>query len=703
MSDSHRHAVSPIPSQESKGPRVLSCVLCQQRKIRCDRTFPCSNCMRTKVQCVPASLVPRARKRRFPERELLDRLQHYEHLLRQNDIKFNPLHDGLTKEIDNSPRLGSAAQDHGEVEPSSPTTAAKSSEGPYEPKSFWHAINQLSDIESDSSPRMTEAVVRRAWNQVYGTTDPLFGSQDTPVDLSLLHPEPSKIFRLWQIYLDNVDPVFKVTHSPSLQVRIIEAISNLKNVKPALEALMFSIYCMAAFSIMPDDCEAMLGSSKDDLLTGYQRSCRQALVQSGFLRSDDRDCLTALYLYLVSLRSTVDPRTLSSMLGIAVRAAQRMGIHSELACARYPPLEAEMRRRLWWALVLFDARIGEMADSRTTTLTPLWDCKIPLNVNDLDLRPEMKDAPLIQGRSSEALFVVVRSQIGDFLRNSACHLDFTCPALKAMARKPLESPVPDDSEVAALERMVEDQYLQFCNPENPLHFITLWVTRVLVAKYRLLEHCAKHSTERPTEAQRAALISHAIRMLYCDTTILSSATVKRYFWLMQFYFPFPAYIHLLQDLRRRPLGKHAEESWVALSENLEARANSLRQVSPNLLFRTLTGLVFNAWDARESALRQLGHSPVPPKIVSIIKHWLTLEPATSSGEHPIHATNIGDQTVPWPTPVDLRFGLQDPAFAMGENDLHSGPESWMNFALAGQLLTGGGQDQNDWPFMNWGT
>jgi len=98
------------------------------------------------------------------------------------------------------------------------------------------------------------------------------------------------------------------------------------------------------------------------------------------------------------------------MLGVAIRIAQRMGIHSESALAKCTAVEAEMRRRLWWSLILFDTRIGETANSKTTTLDPTWDCKIPLNVNDSDLRPEMKGPPAIQGKSTEAPFAIVRSK-----------------------------------------------------------------------------------------------------------------------------------------------------------------------------------------------------------------------------------------------------------------------------------------------------
>jgi len=72
--------------------RVLACVLCQRRKAKCDRKDPCGNCVKACERCVPAMLNSRPRRRRFPERELLDRLRYYENLLRQNAIEFEPLH-----------------------------------------------------------------------------------------------------------------------------------------------------------------------------------------------------------------------------------------------------------------------------------------------------------------------------------------------------------------------------------------------------------------------------------------------------------------------------------------------------------------------------------------------------------------------------------------------------------------------------------
>ena len=114
---SPQEILSPAHQQHVIKPqRVLACVLCQQRKVKCDRKFPCANCTKSGVQCVLASLAARQRRRRFPERELLDRLRHYEDLLRQNNIAFDPLHP--TRSCDRSCENTNATTQESRVQPS---------------------------------------------------------------------------------------------------------------------------------------------------------------------------------------------------------------------------------------------------------------------------------------------------------------------------------------------------------------------------------------------------------------------------------------------------------------------------------------------------------------------------------------------------------------------------------------------------------
>lgn len=145
-------------------------------------------------------------------------------------------------------------------------------------------------------------MVKDAFKKLYQNDDHLlFGSRETAVEVFTLHPEQVQIFRLWQLYIENVNPLLKVTHTPTLQTRIIDAASNVASIKPTLAALMLSIYCVSILSLSEDECRTMFGSPKETLLSRYQFGCQQALLNCGFLRSSDRDCLTALHLYLVSL------------------------------------------------------------------------------------------------------------------------------------------------------------------------------------------------------------------------------------------------------------------------------------------------------------------------------------------------------------------------------------------------------------------
>ena len=128
-----------------------------------------------------------------------------------------------------------------------------------------------------------------------------FGSSEVEADLSSLHPKPAHILKLWQLYLENVGPLLGVTHNTSLQGHIINAVGDVQNIKPSLEALMFSIYCMSSIILTEDECEEFFSSPKADLLSRFRFGCQQALLKCGFLQTKDRDCLTALFLYLVRL------------------------------------------------------------------------------------------------------------------------------------------------------------------------------------------------------------------------------------------------------------------------------------------------------------------------------------------------------------------------------------------------------------------
>ena len=107
------------------------------------------------------------------------------------------------------------------------------------------------------------------------------------------------IFRLWQTFLVNCNPLIKLFHAPTVQQAILDASSDLENIPKHLEALMFNIYLLAVTSMQPEECLSMLGDSRDSLLAKYSSAAQQALINARFMKSLNLTTLQAFTLYMV--------------------------------------------------------------------------------------------------------------------------------------------------------------------------------------------------------------------------------------------------------------------------------------------------------------------------------------------------------------------------------------------------------------------
>lgn len=81
----------PVPqTQPGKPIKLISCVQCQQRKVKCNKESPCSHCTKSRLECIyrpPAP--PRRGKRKPTEADLLARLRRCEELLRGSGIQVD--------------------------------------------------------------------------------------------------------------------------------------------------------------------------------------------------------------------------------------------------------------------------------------------------------------------------------------------------------------------------------------------------------------------------------------------------------------------------------------------------------------------------------------------------------------------------------------------------------------------------------------
>jgi hypothetical protein len=125
----------------------------------------------------------------------------------------------------------------------------------------------------------------------------LLGNDLEPINLTKLHPSLAQTWMLWHVFVENVDPLFKIFHAPSLQKQILSAAQDIDSIDGDLETLLFAVYFAA--TVVQDDaeCVSKYKQPKMDLLQRWELNskCRRNMMII------DRDLDTGMPLSSLSL------------------------------------------------------------------------------------------------------------------------------------------------------------------------------------------------------------------------------------------------------------------------------------------------------------------------------------------------------------------------------------------------------------------
>lgn len=122
----------------------------------------------------------------------------------------------------------------------------------------------------------------------------------TPPGQLELHPDPKHVFRLWQAFADNVNPLTKIIHAPTLQEKILGAAWAAESTAKPLEATIFAVYALAVASMKPTTCHEVFGENRLVLLNRYRTGALRALSSADLFSTRDLEVLQALTLIIVS-------------------------------------------------------------------------------------------------------------------------------------------------------------------------------------------------------------------------------------------------------------------------------------------------------------------------------------------------------------------------------------------------------------------
>lgn len=621
--------MSPSPSQSAGTPtkpaKAYSCIRCFERKVKCDKEGPpCGNCSKSGVECnfrVPPA--PRRRKKRTQEEILKAKLTHYEDILRSKGIDvhkdgINPqdLPDTIPEALERT-TLDDTSESTSEVSP-----AWRSSGSMMPQRAFVHprlivdqgrtrfVENNLWTTVAEEFHRPSEAMQESSDDEddltvVDDNIDFVLGGTPSSMGVRDMHPLPEQVSTLWQMFLDNVNPLSKLIHVPSLQPAVFEASSHLDRLPKNFEALLFAIYALAVVSLGDDECQSMLGESRVVLMARYRSGTKRALARAKFLGTSDLMVLQAFTLHLLAMRDVYDSKTLWTLTGVGNRIAEGMGVHRDGTSLGLGPFETEMRRRLWWQLIFLDFRTAELTGSGQGNIGK-WDVRIPSNINDEDIWPGMKEDPVPRERGTEMIFCLTRFELGQFwkakLLTKEPSGDFS--TLWENFRR-LGSIEEKEKGIEELERSLEQKYVRFCDPTNPVEFMAILVTRSAANGMRLMAHHPRRyaKEEDVPETERRLLWTIANKGLEIDSLLHSTRSVMRFKWHTDSYFQWQALIYVLTELREHPLHEQADRGWEIVTEIFKNHPDFVTEMKKPIHLAIGT-LCLKAWLSRETTWAQ---------------------------------------------------------------------------------------------------
>ena len=443
----------------------------------------------------------------------------------------------------------------------------------------------------------------------------VLGLSPRPISIGSSHPPGDQILELWHVFLENVDPLTKVVHGPSLQSAIQKAIVNLSSVPRSLEALLFAIYSAAVVSLKNHDCERRFGESRKVLLSRYRLATKAALSRARFIGSADLAVLQAFLLHLLSMREVYDSRTLWTLTGVALRIAEGMGLHRDGYFLRLPPFETEIRRRIWWQLKMLDGDSAELSGSDKFGISDSdpRNPKLPSNINDDELYPGLSSPPATTDRATDMVFCALRFELRSYWTSNTvkqrqqgkdnCLWD-SCGSSAVMKER--------DEAIDESERILETKYVRYCDPSQPIQLMATLIARAAVSATRLLAHHPRKwvSEEQIPESERQYVWKLSIKGLKQYNMIHSSRELERFSWHAAFYFRWQTLIYILDTLRVNPLMQEAVQVWHLIDEVYETNPDFVTNTK-KALFVAVGNLCLTAYNAREAALAKES-KPIPP-------------------------------------------------------------------------------------------
>ncbi|WPG98392.1 Hypothetical protein R9X50_00118200 [Acrodontium crateriforme] len=453
--DTSNGAVPRAASVDNQHIR-LACQACQRKKIKCDRVFPCGQCSRSNLRCVPSQRKPRARHagKHAVDSELKSRI-----------AKLESLVESLSGEVG----MPNGSLD-GDRAASSPMETTSPAVGKYIGSSFWSSITQEVQGLKDALEDDEDEEELDAYSPETSSNTPQSTASDYDLLLcppgavyvmpgALQEPSPQLQSVLYGIFFRNVDPLFRVFHKPSVRAMLEQgALYFGRDASAAPNRLIKAVVWFAAVSTMSEEeCMEHCQASKSDIRNQYRRCVDVHLAQADLMLTNDLVVLQAFTLYLLAYRIGDVSRRAWTMTSIVIRIARSIGLHND--APGKTAYETELRRRLWHQIRFLDVFTALDRGTESIIAYDSYNTPLPKNLNDIDWDENSTSIESVNGGITDMSFAMMGYEATEYTRR-----------LTTADINPHGDTWQQRLEIAKeFGAHVRDKYLKYCNPTIKFH------------------------------------------------------------------------------------------------------------------------------------------------------------------------------------------------------------------------------------------
>lgn len=321
-----------------------------------------------------------------------------------------------------------------------------------------------------------------------------------------------------------------------------------------------------------------------------------------------------------------------------VRIAQKMGYHRDGEQLKLNPFETEMRRRIWWQLLMHDSKLAHLSGLNMTLLPQQWDTKEPSNINDADLFPGSSEPVQAREGPTEMVFVMMMYEMLKFnLRlDNSNHGSLFEAALLGQAPGGEEASASDTAALFSkfreqakdLEDALYNIEQKYCDPSaGNVHIAALTLRPQISCHLDEILLPLKEHAEYGTEIFGPDDVLFKLITLGNEHRAESFDQMAKsgFRWFVRLNFQDEIFAVLTTKLAQRTSGSLVDRAWTGIEKTYKIHSELFDMTQKQ--YAAQAQITLRAWKNREATLAQSGW---PVETPGFIKQLKELVPETTS-------------------------------------------------------------------------